>query len=108
MGYRAEQLAQGRISGNTLAVTAGMDHQDAEAIKMTMAAFALFLFIDVTEHRQGGSSGAYTDTAFVRDHCEVSRGWEIILPLFNLHPIAFRLVFVGGGEDNVIPHGEGL
>ena len=38
MGYRAEQLAQGRIGGDALAVAAGVDYQNAEVIEMAVAA----------------------------------------------------------------------
>lgn len=75
---------------------------------MAMAAFTLFLLIDVAEHRQSGSSGAYTDAAFIQDYREAGTGREILLPLINLHPIAFRLVFVGDGEDDVVPYREGF
>ena len=49
MRYRAEQLAQGGIGGNTLAVTAGMDYQDAEIVEMATAALDFLLFIDVAD-----------------------------------------------------------
>lgn len=108
VGYGAEQLAQGGIGGDTLAVAAGMDDQDAEVIEMAVAASDFFLFVDVTDHRQGSSAGAYTDTSLVRDHCEVGGCGKVIFPLLDLHPVAFRLVLIGGGQDDVIPHGEGL
>lgn len=43
MGYRAEQLAQGRIGGDALAVAAGVDYQNAEVIEMAVAASDFFL-----------------------------------------------------------------
>lgn len=75
---------------------------------MAVAASNLFLFIDVADHRQGSTAGAHTDTAFVRDHREVSGRGKVILPLFDLHPVAFRLVLIGGGQNDVIPYGESL
>lgn len=84
VGYRAEQLAQGRIGGDALAVAAGMDYQDAKVVEMAVAALDFLLFIDVADHRQGGSARAHTDASFIRDHCEV------------------------GGCGKVIPYGKGL
>ena len=75
---------------------------------MAMAASDLFLFVDVADYRQGGSAGAHTDAAFIWDHCEVSGCGKVILPLLDLHPVAFRLVLIGGGQDDVIPYGKGL
>lgn len=108
MGHRAEQLAQGRICGHPFAVSAGMEHQDAEIVEMTTAASDLFLFVDVADHRQGGSAGIHTDASFIWNHRKVGSGRKIILPLFDLHPITFRLILIGDCQDNVIPRREGL
>ena len=75
---------------------------------MAVAALDFLLFIDVADDRQGGSAGTHTDASFIRDHCEVCGCGKVILPLFDLHPITFRLFLIGGGQDNVIPHREGL
>ena len=75
---------------------------------MAVAASDFFLFVDVTDYRQGGSAGAHTDTSFVRNHCKVSSCRKVILTLLDLHAVAFRLVLIGGGQNDVIPHGEGL
>ena len=108
MGYRAEQLAQGRIGGDALAVAAGVDYQNAEVIEMAVAASDFFLFVDVADDRQGSSAGTHTDAAFVWDHREVGSRGKVILTLLDLHAVAFRLILIGGGQNDVIPHGEGL
>ena len=108
MGYRAEQLAQGGIGGDALAVAAGVDYQDAEVVEMAVAAFDFLLLVDIADHGQGSAAGAHTNAAFVRDHCKVSSCRKVILPLLDLHPVAFRLILIGGRQDDVIPHGEGL
>ena len=108
MGYRAGQLAQGRIGGDALAVAAGVDYQNAEVIEMSVAAFDFLLLMDVADNRQGSSAGAHTDAALVRDHCKESSCRKEILTLLDLHAVAFRLILIGGGQNDVIPHGEGL
>ena len=38
---------------------------------MAVAALDFLLFIDVADDRQDGTARSHTDTAFIRDHCEV-------------------------------------
>mgnify|MGYP001859085802 CR=1 FL=1 len=99
MGYRAEQLAQGRVGGDALAVAAGVDHKDAEIIKMAVAAFDFLLLVDIADHGQGSAAGTHTNAAFVRDHCKVSSCGKVILLDFSFiigepppNPSDFRFI----------------
>ena len=89
-------------------IATGMDYRDTEVVEIAAAASDLFLFIGVADDRQGNAARTHPDASLVRDHGEVSGRRKVTLPLLDLHPVAFRLILIGGGQDDVILHGESL
>ena len=104
MRDRGEELSEGGILRDPLAVAATVDDHDAEMGEFVAAC----LFGEMADGAERGAAAADADAVFVRNDGEFRAGREETggLPFVQLGLEGGGLLIIGGRQNNIVPADE--
>lgn len=114
-GQGGENFAKGRVERQALRCAAGVDQEDTKGVEGFFVANLFLVGGDGAKHAEGRTAGACVESRRIGNDDGLLARWEKCAQRSrtrgaqaDLMAITSGLVFVGGGENDVIPGKPGL